>query len=130
MRFLLTYEYRKKIQNPNFLFSFGHQHFRAVLLLLGMVILPLFLPIFTSLFLLGFTSKNKELKSILVIPVFAINFVTFIYRVFQLEQWLPQRKTESFWQKILAVVLIPAFLLFIFFCDLYTRKFTFCFAFF
>ena len=55
-----------------------------------------FLAIFTSLFLLGFTSKNKELKSILVIPVFAINFVTFIYRVFQLEQWLPQRKTESF----------------------------------
>ena len=44
-----------------------------------------FLAIFTSLFLLGFTSKNKELKSILVIPVFAINFVTFIYRVFQLE---------------------------------------------
>ena len=79
-----------------------------------------FLAIFTSLFLLGFTSKNKELKSILVIPVFAINFVTFIYRVFQLEQWLPQRKTESFWQKILAVVLIPAFLLLIFFA-IYTK---------
>ena len=79
-----------------------------------------FLAIFTSLFLLGFTSKNKELKSILVIPVFAINFVTFIYRVFQLEQWLPQRKTESFWQKILAVVLIPAFLLLIFFA-IYTQ---------
>jgi hypothetical protein len=79
-----------------------------------------FLAIFTSLFLLGFTSKNKELKSILVIPVFAINFVTFIYRVFQLEQWLPQRKTESFWQKILAVVLIPAFLLLIFFA-IYTH---------
>ncbi|WDT68257.1 DUF4153 domain-containing protein [Cloacibacterium sp. TD35] len=79
-----------------------------------------FLAIFTSLFLLGFTSKNKELKSIFVIPVFAINFVTFIYRVFQLEQWLPQRKTESFWQKILAVVLIPAFLLLIFF-SIYTH---------
>ena len=79
-----------------------------------------FLAIFTSLFLLGFTSKNKELKSIFVIPVFAINFVTFIYRVFQLEQWLPQRKTESFWQKILAVVLIPAFLLLIFFA-IYTH---------
>ena len=79
-----------------------------------------FLAIFTSLFLLGFTSKNKELKSILVIPVFAINFVTFIYRVFQFEQWLPQRKTESFWQKVLAVVLIPAFLLLIFFA-IYTH---------
>ena len=79
-----------------------------------------FLAIFTSLFLLGFTSKNKELKSIFVIPVFAINFVTFLYRFFQFEQWLPQRKTESFWQKILAVVLIPAFLLLIFFA-IYTH---------
>ena len=74
-----------------------------------------FLAIFTSLFLLGFTSKNKELKTLFVIPVFAINFVTFIYRFFQFEEWLPLRKTEGFWQKFLAVVLIPALLLLIFF---------------
>ena len=73
-----------------------------------------FLAIFTSLFLLGFTSKNKELKTLFVIPVFAINFVTFIYRFFQFEEWLPLRKTEGFWQKFLAVVLIPALLLLIF----------------
>ena len=74
-----------------------------------------FLAVFTSLFILGFKSKNNDLKSIFVIPVFAINFITFIYRFFQFEQWFPLRKTESFWQKILAVVLIPALLLLIFF---------------
>lgn len=58
-----------------------------------------FLAVFSSLFLLSFTSKNKELKSLFVLPVFAINFITFIYRVFQLDQWLPQKRTEGFWQK-------------------------------
>ncbi|MFT3917882.1 DUF4173 domain-containing protein [Cloacibacterium sp.] len=79
-----------------------------------------FLAIFASLFILGFKSKNNDLKSIFVIPVFAINFMTFIYRVFQFEQWFPLRKTESFWQKILAVILIPALLLLIFF-GIYTK---------
>jgi len=74
-----------------------------------------FLAVFTSLFILGFKSKNNDLKSIFVIPVFAINFVTFIYRFFQFEEWLPLRKTEGFWQKFLAVVLIPAILLLVFF---------------
>ena len=79
-----------------------------------------FLAVFTSLFILGFKSKNNDLKSIFVIPVFAINFVTFIYRFFQFEQWFPLKKTESFWQKILAVILIPALLLLIFF-GIYTK---------
>lgn len=79
-----------------------------------------FLAIFVSLFILGFKSKNNDLKSIFVIPVFAINFMTFIYRVFQFEQWFPLKKTESFWQKILAVILIPALLLLIFF-GIYTK---------
>lgn len=79
-----------------------------------------FLAVFTSLFILGFKSKNNDLKSIFVIPVFAINFITFIYRVFQFEQWFPLKKTESFWQKILAVILIPALLLLIFF-GIYTK---------
>jgi hypothetical protein len=79
-----------------------------------------FLAIFASLFILGFKSKNNDLKSIFVIPVFAINFMTFIYRVFQFEQWFPLKKTESFWQKILAVILIPALLLLIFF-GIYTK---------
>lgn len=81
---------------------------------------PSFLAVFTSLFLLSFISKNKELKTLFVIPVFALNFVTFIYRVFQFDKWLPQKRTEGFWQKFLAVVLIPAILLIIFF-GIYTQ---------
>jgi len=79
-----------------------------------------FLAVFSSLFLLSFTSKNKELKSLFVIPVFALNFATFIFRVFQFDKWLPQKRTEGFWQKFLAVVLIPAILLIIFF-GIYTQ---------
>lgn len=74
-----------------------------------------FLAVFSSLFLLSFKSKNRELKSLFVLPIFALNFCTFIFRVFHFDQWLPQRKTEGFWQKFLAVVLIPALLLLIFF---------------
>lgn len=76
---------------------------------------PSFLAVFSSLFLLSFLSKNKELKALFVIPVFALNFATFIFRVFQFDKWLPQKRTEGFWQKFLAVVLIPAILLLIFF---------------
>lgn len=79
-----------------------------------------FFAVFSSLFLLSFTSKNKELKSLFVIPVFALNFATFIFRVFQFDKWLPQKRTEGFWQKFLAVVLIPAILLIIFF-GIYTQ---------
>ncbi len=74
-----------------------------------------FLAVFSSLFLLSFKSKNRELKSLFVIPVFALNFTTFIFRVFQFDKWLPQKRTEGFWQKFLAVVLIPAILLLVFF---------------
>ena len=76
---------------------------------------PSFLAVFSSLFLLSFKSKNLELKSLFVLPVFALNFATFIFRVFQFDKWLPQKRTEGFWQKFLAVVLIPALLLLIFF---------------
>lgn len=74
-----------------------------------------FLAVFSSLFLLSFKSNNRELKSLFVIPVFALNFATFIFRVFQFDKWLPQKRTEGFWQKFLAVVLIPAILLLVFF---------------
>lgn len=74
-----------------------------------------FLAVFTSLFLLTFKSKNSELKSLFVIPVFALNFLTFIYRVFLLDKWLPQRKSAGLLQRIIAIVLIPGILLVVFF---------------
>ena len=80
----------------------------------------MFLAVCLSLFLLSFSSKNRELKSLFVLPVFVLNFATFIFRVFQFDKWLPQKRTEGFWQKFLAVVLIPALLLIIFF-GIYTQ---------
>lgn len=74
-----------------------------------------FLAVFTSLFLLSFKSKNRRLKSLFVIPVFALNFLTFIYRVFLLDKWLPQRKMAGFLQRLIAVAIIPGVLIAVFF---------------
>ncbi len=74
-----------------------------------------FLAVFTSLFLLAFKAKNRDLKSLLVIPVFAVNFVTFIYRFFKFEDWLPKRNTSETVKKLIAMFLIPAFFVVVFF---------------
>lgn len=74
-----------------------------------------FLAVFTSLFLLSFKSQNRELKSIFVIPVFALNFITFIYRFFQFEEWLPKRNASGSLQKMISLVLIPSILIAVFF---------------
>ena len=70
---------------------------------------------FMSLALLSFKSKSKELKSVFVIPVFALTFLSFIYRVFLFDQWLPKTKTETSTQRVLAVFIIPLVLLSAFF---------------
>ena len=74
-----------------------------------------FFALVMSGFLLAFKSKNRDLKAILVIPVFALNFITFIYRFFQFEEWLPKRNTSGTLQKIISVILIPTFFILIFF---------------
>jgi hypothetical protein len=74
-----------------------------------------FLAVFTSLFLLAFRSRNRELKSLLVIPVFAVNFVTFVYRVFQFGEWLPKTNTSAAFKRLVAVILIPAVFILAFF---------------
>ncbi len=76
---------------------------------------PSFLAVFTSLFLLSFKSQNRELKSIFVIPVFVLNFFTFIYRFFQFDEWLPKRNTSGSLQKVISMVLIPCFFIAVFF---------------
>lgn len=76
---------------------------------------PSFISVFMSLFLLTFKSKNANVKSVLVIPVFALNFITFIYRFFKFENWLPKRNTSGTKQKLISVFLIPAFFILIFF---------------
>ena len=74
-----------------------------------------FLAVFTSAFLLAFKSKNRDLKSIFVIPVFVVNFITFPYRFFKFDEWLPKRNTSGTLQKLISVILIPAFFIIIFF---------------
>ncbi|UFK98815.1 DUF4173 domain-containing protein [Kaistella faecalis] len=74
-----------------------------------------FLAVFTSLFLLSFKSKNRDLKSLLVIPVFAVNFGTFIYRFFKFEDWLPKRNMPETLKKVTALFLIPLFFVLVFF---------------
>ena len=74
-----------------------------------------FMAVFTTLFLLAFKSKNKDLKSIVVIPLFAVNFFTFIYRFFKFEEWLPKRNASETVQKIISVFVIPAILILGFF---------------
>ncbi len=68
-----------------------------------------FLAVFTSLALLTFHSRHHGLKSLFVIPVFGLNFITFIYRVFQFGEWLPTNNTSSAFKRLIAVILIPAF---------------------
>ncbi len=76
---------------------------------------PSFLALVSSLFLLALKSRTKELKSLFVIPIFAVNFFTFICRFFKFDQWLPKRNTSRTLQKLISVVLIPAFFIIIFF---------------
>ncbi|QFG52416.1 DUF4173 domain-containing protein [Chryseobacterium sp.] len=74
-----------------------------------------FLAVFTSLALLTFHSREHGLKSLFVIPVFGVNFITFIYRVFQFGEWLPAISTSSAFRRLIAVILIPAFFILAFF---------------
>lgn len=74
-----------------------------------------FLAVIFSLSLAALRSKSKNLKSIFVVPIFAINFFTFFIRIFNLEQWLPKTNTHGIGQKMMAVFIIPLIFIAIFF---------------
>ncbi|MDH6252177.1 hypothetical protein M2347_001904 [Chryseobacterium sp. H1D6B] len=73
------------------------------------------LAVAVSLLLLGYRSRNRRMKILLLIPVFVTNSCTFICRFFSFDSWLPKRKTPGLWQKLLAFILIPFILLAVFF---------------
>ncbi|WP_415325453.1 DUF4153 domain-containing protein [Chryseobacterium sp. MMS23-Vi53] len=77
--------------------------------------MPSFLAISSSLLLLSFKSRNRRMKILFLIPVFAINFVTAIFRFFSFDDWLPKRNISGLWQKTFAFVLIPLILISVFF---------------
>lgn len=79
-----------------------------------------FLALVVSIILLALKSKSKELKSILIIPVLVTNFFTFVCRFFNFKDWIPVGHSEGKLQKLIAIIVIPVVLLFIFF-TIYTH---------
>lgn len=76
-----------------------------------------FLAVFGSLLLFRLKSNNRNLKSIFIFPIAVTNFISFVFRIFNFEQWLPVEKYDKsgLGKKLLAFVLAPLFLLSIFF---------------
>ncbi|EJL67992.1 DUF4153 domain-containing protein [Chryseobacterium populi] len=76
---------------------------------------PSLLAVVSSLLLLSYRSRQRKMKTLLLVPVFVINCFTFICRFFSFDQWLPKRNISGIWQKIFAFVLIPLVLIAVFF---------------
>ncbi|SEM53085.1 protein of unknown function [Chryseobacterium taichungense] len=76
---------------------------------------PSFLAIVSSVLLLGYRSKNRRMKILLLVPVIVTNCSTFLCRFFSFDKWLPKRKIPGFWQKMFAFILIPLLLISVFF---------------
>lgn len=76
---------------------------------------PSFLAVVSSILLLGYRSKNRRMKILLLIPVFVVNCFTAICRFFSFDTWLPKTNVSKLWQKTFAFVLIPLLLISVFF---------------
>lgn len=76
---------------------------------------PSFLAVVSSLILLGYRSRNRRMKILLLIPVIVTNCSTFLCRFFSFDKWLPKRKIPGFWQKMFAFIFIPLLLIAVFF---------------
>jgi len=74
-----------------------------------------FVAVFVSVFLLRFKGTYPKLKPFLYIEVLLLNLFTFLGRVFNIEQWYEKSKERSFTKKLIAIILIPAFFITIFF---------------
>lgn len=76
---------------------------------------PSFLAVVSSVVLLGYRSRNRRMKILLLIPVIVTNCSTFLCRFFSFDKWLPKRKIPGFWQKMFAFIFIPLLLIAVFF---------------
>ncbi|WP_449388491.1 DUF4153 domain-containing protein [Chryseobacterium lineare] len=76
---------------------------------------PSFLAVVSSVILLGYRSRNRRMKILLLIPVIVTNCSTFLCRFFSFDKWLPKRKIPGFWQKMFAFIFIPLLLIAVFF---------------
>lgn len=76
---------------------------------------PSFLAVAASLLLLGYRSRNRRMKILLLVPVFVTNCFTEFFRILNFDAWLPKRNVSGLWQKVLAFVIIPLILISVFF---------------
>lgn len=76
---------------------------------------PSLLAVVSSLLLLGYRSKNRRMKILLLIPVVIVNAFTALCRFFSFDEWLPKKNVPGLWQKTLAFFLIPLILVSVFF---------------
>jgi len=76
---------------------------------------PSLLAVVSSLLLLGYRSRNRELKILFLIPVFIINSFTSLFRFFSFDSWLPKKNVSGVWQKTLAFIIIPLLFISMFF---------------
>lgn len=74
-----------------------------------------FAAVFVSVFLLRFAGTYPKLKPLLYIEVLVFNLFTFLGRVFNIEQWYGKSNGRSLTKKIIAVILIPALFVAVFF---------------
>lgn len=74
-----------------------------------------FVSVILSALLLTFKARNRNIKPLLLFPVFILNGFTFICRFFNFDQWLPKSHTSQLMQRILAYVLFPLIALMAFF---------------
>lgn len=52
---------------------------------------PSLLAVVSSILLLGYRSRNRNLKILFLIPVFIINSFTSLFRFFSFDEWLPKK---------------------------------------
>ncbi len=74
-----------------------------------------FVAVFVSVFLLRFKGTYARLKPFLYIEIVFLNLFTFLVRVFNIEQWYKKSRERSFAKKLIAMILIPAFFITVFF---------------
>src|SRR6185312_5150756 len=68
-----------------------------------------------SLLVFGLQSQYPRIKILLYPVLWFINYTGFIFKFFSFKHWLPKKITgNDFFKRLLAMVLIPGFLLFIF----------------
>lgn len=74
-----------------------------------------FFAMFVSIIVLGFQSQYPKINILLYPLLWFLNYAGFIFKFFSFRYWLPKRIAgNNFFKKMLALVVIPSFFVFIF----------------